>query len=477
MNTKFNPIVLAVSLLVFASLACQAVGGTQQPANTSGPQEPEVQETQQPAPSQAPTQSAVEPAVVASQGIGILCAGFMTGLSCLDENGWQIYTEENSDLPNNYLYAGTVCPDGQFAIAHINGVVLFNGAAFKQIPEMDTVSSPEGIACDADGGIWVAHFQGVSHYANGQWTTYGSDLLATGASANELVYDVKVAPDGTVWVLTSNSVASFANDTWTVFQEGQGFNASRFFSALALDANGRPWAAHSTGVDVFEDGAWTSFESTDINTPESIAVDANGQTWLGTLTGGVYLFDGNTWTNYNRDSGDLPSNHVVSLAGDSSGRVWLGTSYGLTVFDSANWQTFLMSNSGTGDNDVRFVIVTKDGPSLPAVEEKENGSLTGTIEQADGTPLADARVEICVETIGSSFFGDTPCSDQPFFLSTKTDANGTFLIENIPAGYYVIVAETGTGWAQLVDNFGITSERTLIEAGEQHDIETLTLEN
>ena len=166
-----------------------------------------------------------------------------------------------------------------------------------------------------------------------------------------------------------------------------------------------------------------------------------------------------------------------SLTGDSSGRLWLGTSYGLTVFDGTNWQTFLMSNSGLGDNDVRFVIVTKDGPALPPLEEKENGSLTGTIEQADGTALADARVEICVETIGSTFFGDTPCSDQPFFLSTTTDADGTFLIENVPAGYYVMVAETGTGWAQLVDNFGISSERTLIQPGEQHDIQTLTLEN
>jgi hypothetical protein len=44
-------------------------------------------------------------------------------------------------------------------------------------------------------------------------------------------------------------------------------------------------------------------------------------------------------------------------------------------------------------------------------------------------------------------------------------------------GYYVIVADTGGGhWAQLVDQFGISSERTLIQAGEAHDIQTLTVE-
>jgi len=468
MNSKYNPILLAILALILTSLACQALTGTQELASTAEPQ--------QPVSTVIPTQVSVEPATIDSQGSGILCVGSGTGLSCLNENGWQIYTDENSDLPNNYLYAGAVCPDGQLAIAHISGLTLFDGTTFKQIPEMDTSSSPEGIACDASGGIWVAHFQGVSRYADGQWTTYGSENLASGESANELVYDVEVAPDGKVWVVTSRSVAFFENNAWTVFQEGQGFDESRFFNALALDAKGRPWAAHGNGLDVFENGAWQFFFNIDYSSPESLAVDSNGQVWFGTLSNGVYLFDGNTWTQYDRGSENLLSNYVASISADSGGRVWLGTTYGLTVFDGANWQTFLMSNSGLGDNDVEFVIVTDDGPALPALEEKDPASLTGKILHVDGTPLADALVEICVETLGGAFHGDTPCSDQPFFLSTKTDANGVFLFAEVPAGYYVIVADTGGGWAVLTDQFGIASERTLIEAGEQYDIETLTLE-
>ncbi|HKY53835.1 MAG TPA: two-component regulator propeller domain-containing protein [Anaerolineales bacterium] len=475
MKPTFHLILLFILSLVFVSLACQGLSGTQ-PANTPAPQQTEA--PQQPASTEAPIQASVEPATVDSQGAGILCVGSGTGLSCINESGWQIYTDENSDLPNNYLYAGAVCPDGQLAIAHISGVVLFDGTSSKQIPETDTYSSPEGIACDANGEIWVAHFQGVSRYAGGQWRTYGSDQLASGESANELVYDVEVAPDGKVWVLTSRSVAMFENETWTVFQEGQGFSESRFFNAIALDAKGRPWAAHSTGVDVFENGVWQSISKTDFNTPESLAVDSKGNIWFGTISDGVYLFDGNTWVHHDKASEALRSNYVTSLSSDSSGRVWLGTSYGLSVFDGAKWQTYLMSNSSLADNDIEFVIVTKDGPALPATEDKENGSLTGTIHKADGTPLAEAVVEICVETIGSTFYGDTPCSDQPVFFSTTTDANGNFSFGSIPSAYYVIVADTGDGsWAQLTDEFGISSERTLIQPGEQYDLGTLTLEN
>jgi hypothetical protein len=85
------------------------------------------------------------------------------------------------------------------------------------------------------------------------------------------------------------------------------------------------------------------------------------------------------------------------------------------------------------------------------------------------------RVEICVEPIASQFTGETPCSDQPFLMSTETDANGVFNFTDIPAGYYVIVAETSTGWAQLTDEFGIGSERTLIPAGQSYDIGVLTV--
>ena len=472
MKPKFKPVLLAIVALAFGSLACQATAG----AGPTATQEPQQPDLQQPSPTEVSSQPSVEPATVDSKGAGILCAGSGTGLSCLNEGGWQQYTDENSALPSNYLYAGAVCPDGQTAIVHINGVALFDGTDFKQIPETDGYSSPEGIACAANGDIWVAHFQGVSRYSNGQWTTYGSENLASGESANELVYDVKVAPDGKVWVVTSRSVAAFENGAWTVYQEGQGFDGSRFFNALTLDANGRPWAAHGSGLDVFENGAWTSIEKTDYNTPESIAVDSKGQAWLGTLVDGAYVLEGSAWAHHDRASEHLLSNDVASIAADSGGRVWFGTSYGLTVFDGANWQTFLMSNSDLSDNDVNFVVVTNDGPSLPALAEKAKGSLTGKLEDANHTPVADGRVEICVETIGMSFSGDTPCSDQPFFLSTTTDTNGGFSFEDVPAGYYVIVAETGTGWALLTDQFGITSERTLIPAGEQYDIGTLTLE-
>lgn len=479
MSFRKRFVLCAVVMLVLASLACQAAGGvktapTSQPASSSSPAE-----TPTKVQSKIAVTSEVGPLMpepVASQGAGKACVGFRDGgLSCLDENGWKTFNTQNSDLPSDYLQAAAFCPDGRLAIAHYSGISLFDGKKWEHIPQTQNYNSADGIACDKNGGVWIAHYKGVSHYRKGEWKTYGAELLATGESANELVYDVAVGADGKVWAVTSRSVAMFEDGQWTVFQKGQGFNEDMFFNSLTLDATGRPWVGHSRGAAVYEDGNWKLLKKNGYDSINAIVLDAHGQFWLGTSLNGVSVFNGSTWTNYNREAENLSSNRVNALASDTLGRVWVGTSYGLSVFDGENWQTYRMENADLADNNVKFIAVTKDGPVLPALANKEKASLTGKLEDADKKPFAGKRVLICVETLGTKFSGDTPCDGQPFFLSTQTDDKGVFLFENIPAGYYVIVAETETGWAQLTDQFGIGSERTLIKAGEKHDIGTLTL--
>lgn len=458
---------LALPLLVLTStsLACQALSGSEGPPGAADPQATKLTNAE-----------VIEFVEQEAQGPGLLCAGTRTGLSCLTAEGWQVYTEDNSGLGHNYLYSGAVCPDGALVLAHGQGFSLFDGEDWREISRGDGFASPEGVACAEDGELWVAHFKGVSHYAKGQWTTYGSENLGSGDSASELVYDVAVAPDGKVWVLGARSVGLFDDEEWTVFQEGQGFSGSRFFNALTLDAAGRPWVAHSSGIDVFQNGQWLALPM-DYTSSRSLALDAKGQVWLGTLSDGAWMFDQQAWAKHSQETEDLSSDQVDALVADSSGRVWLGTTYGLTVFDGEDWQTYFMHNSDLGDNIIRFLLVTKDGPELPPLDEKEEATLTGQLEDADGKPLDGMRVEICVETLGSSFSGDTPCSDQPFFLTTETDDDGQFEFDAVPTGYYVVAAETGSGWAQLTDQFGITSERTLIAPGEDYDLGTLTLED
>jgi hypothetical protein len=135
-----------------------------------------------------------------------------------------------------------------------------------------------------------------------------------------------------------------------------------------------------------------------------------------------------------------------------------------------------MDNSDLPVNDLKSVAVVADGPDLPAPTQKESGTLRGKVKNSDGSPVANATVEICVEIIGSQFFGETPCSDQPFFVTGTTDAEGNFVFENLPTGYYTLVMKVGDGWAQLTGEFGSISEQVLVRPGQDEDIGDITIE-
>lgn len=393
------------------------------------------------------------------------------GVTCLTTDGqWLSFTTDNSDLGGNYVTAMTVCHENSILMAHTSGMSLFDGQNFSQIPKSDTASSPDAVACDSKGGIWMAHFQGVSYYNGGSWTTYDSSHLGN----ENLVYDVKVTADNTAWVLTSGTIASYDGSEWTVYETGSGLDDTYFFENLAIAPDGSLWASHSSGLLHLENGAWQSYEKDDYNSPQGLAVDGNGRIWMGSLTAGLSVFDGSVWSNIDTESSDLSSNDVQALVVDGNGRVWAGTSYGISIYNGKNWQTYRMDNADLLNHDISAIAVIDGGPKLPAPAAKTNGSLTGYLTQ-DGTPLSDTMVEICVESLYSYFSGDTPCSDQPFFRQTTTDADGIFNFNDIPVGQYVLVAALDNGFAQLTNDFGIGSEMIPVFEGEATDIGEITI--
>ncbi len=468
-------ILLAISALLLASLACQAVAGGESPAPTPAAEQPGSEPSPEPA-TQATAKPQQPPAVAAPGGGGLACLGTRdSGVVCLDDSGWKTYTQDNSQLPSNYISAVTTCPDGRIAFGHFDGISLFDGQNWSNIANGD-YTSMDALACGADGQLWVAHFQGVSHYDGSQWEKFEAAKLATGDSASDLVYDIAIAPDGTVWAVTSNSVASYNGSDWTIYQQGQGFDEKFYFNAVTFDGQGRTVVSQSNGLAIFDGGQWSLNNSPDfLSTVEDMAAAADGSLWLGTLIDGVYIVTDGSWNSQTFEETDLSSNGISAVAADTGGRIWVATEFGLSIYDGAQWQAYHMDNSDLPVNDLRGVAVLGAGPSLPAPTEKAPGTLTGVVKNTDGTPVANSAVEICVETLGTQFFGDTPCSDQPFFLTGTTDGDGKFTFENVPAGYYTIVMQVGDGWAQLTGEFGGFSEQVLVTSGETSDVGDITM--
>ena len=72
--------------------------------------------------------------------------------------------------------------------------------------------------------------------------------------------------------------------------------------------------------------------------------DKNGDLWFAMEHQGVYKYDGNTFTNYDKKDG-LQTGGVICIYEDRENRFWLGGWLGLFRFDGE-----------------QFFPVTKDGP-------------------------------------------------------------------------------------------------------------------
>src|SRR5258708_25578343 len=254
--------------------------------------------------------------------------------------------------------------------------------------------------CDSKGGLWVAHYEGVSYYDGTKWTDYAAKLLGTGESVS-LVKDVAVAPDGKVWVVTSNSIAALVGDKWTVYEKDKGFDKDYFFEKIVIDAKGNVWAAHDEGVFMFDGKTWIAQNADDLQQVQALTIDSKGNIWAGTYAHGVLMFDGKGWVSYNRQNSKISSEQVHAFAADSQGRIWVGTEFGLDGFDGKDWTVFHMSDSGLAENsiDALALPVGAKGPKLPAPLTKKTGSLKGQIKSGT-TPAAGAIVELCSESVG-----------------------------------------------------------------------------
>jgi len=473
MKRIYTLIIVGLFLL---QIACQAFEGLRptEPAPVS-PADTAPGATQ-PAVATAPVEASI-PETMSSGETDRACAGsFGYGVTCLENNEWINYNKDNTPISSDLIKDIDVCPGGDLLVLHALGLNRFDGTQWRSYDQGWGHESSEAAACATDGDFWVAHFRGVSHFHDGVWQMYTvKETLSTDPDAYERVNDIAIAPDGGVWVVTVNSVAVFDDETWTVYEEGSGFADKYFFERIAFDSKGNPWVVSGSGLHHRAGRAWDFYPNRDISLPKSLTVDSQDRVWVGTLSGGLLLFENQSWLTYTPQNSPLSSYNVSALAVDAAGRLWVGTAWGLHIVDGDTWTVYHMSNSDLPDDNIAVIAVAGTGPALPAAQQKAPGTLTGRLVGPDGEALANAALEICVETIYSSYRGATPCEDHPYTRDAVSDADGAFTIENLPAGFYNLAVQTGDTWMLYSSRSRGSSERFIVPAGETVDLGEITV--
>jgi hypothetical protein len=353
-------------------------------------------------------------------------------------NTWTVYNNSNSGLPNDFVLAMIVDPDGS----------LWFGT---------------------DGG--AAHFDGTS------WTVYDS---SNSGLPHDRVYAIATSPDGSHWFGTGGGgVAHFDGMNWSVFNPNNSGLPSDIVYSVNVDQNGSLWFGTAFGAALFDGQNWTVYDSSNSGLPNyaiwKITNDIDGLVWFGTLGGGAAHFDGITWDVFNTTNSGLPYDYVPEIFVDPDGSHWFGTDGGgMAHYYDGAWKVYNTSNSEllsdyvlaiTRDPDDSYWFGTWGGGVLHMTGEE--GSVYTTSNS--GLPYDYVR-KVVRDASGAYWFGTGsglgvlwqyntyPVQDNPLWLD-DTHFQSTFDITSlIPRGDYriTVAGAFGTDGLQIAPNTATT---------------------
>ena len=208
------------------------------------------------------------------------------------------------------------------------------------------------LLCDHKGTLWVGTRKGLNRYNAGQdvfervSVSNASPTQLPDIGINCLFEDSK----GRLWVGSSHHLYvrdAASSSTFTSFAKYQNFPA-RGVLCIYEDRVGNIWAGTYGGVvqiTTVVDGFTTTLFSHDPSDAESIsddqvmsiAQDHQDNLWMGTLNGGLNLYDArnNRFTHFthNESPGSLANNHIRRLLYDGKNQLWIGTQEGISILD------------------------------------------------------------------------------------------------------------------------------------------------
>lgn len=204
---------------------------------------------------------------------GTLWIATWKGVSRLSGDRFFTYTVDDG-LIDPWVYALVQDRQGAFWFGTEGGVSRFDGENWVSFTHADGLGAP--VETPVEGGPQASRH----HQRSGK--SYQK------ANPN-FVLSLVVDRENVAWIGTWGAgLSRFDGKRWKTYTRGADSIGGNFVHALALDPQGRLFAATDGGISVYEGGRWSTFTTRDgliDNNVFSIAFDADGNCWLGTWTG------------------------------------------------------------------------------------------------------------------------------------------------------------------------------------------------
>lgn len=238
-----------------------------------------------------------------------------------DGENWELFTPENSEVPDTFI------------------------TAIEAI----------------DSGVWVGAMNwrtiiegGLGYYDGSRWTIYKRE---NSELPDNRIASIFVSPDSTVWIGTLRGFVKYYKNTWKIYQSADVPEVNiQDIESISMDSQNRLWLASKAypilwdgiiegGLIKLVDTSFTVFNSKNVSFPDYansvnyVYVDHFNNVWSALWyqdPGDVYGSWGIALAKFNgKDKWDFYTNELVSLSitsieMDKSNHLWIATQNGLT---------------------------------------------------------------------------------------------------------------------------------------------------
>ena len=333
---------------------------------------------------------------------GFMWFGTQDGLNCYDGFKFTIYRsdpEDSATLSHNWIWDIIEDEAQNLWIATWNGLSKYDrtqGTWQRFLPDSSNKQSisgtrPASLARDQNGNIWVGMWGGGLNMLdpqNGTFQKYGKSEDPDQDYPGDYVRKLYIDARGWIWIGTWNGLWRCRNglEGTPVFEhfindpDDPASISSNRITSFMEDPQGRMWIGTlGGGLNLYEDstnsfkrflsdpGKTGTLSSNDITSIES---PGDGTLWIGTVPNGLnrYNLETGLFYRYREDpavSGSLASDNVFSVFADRGHVVWVGAG-GLNIFNP------------------HLLRFTPGGPANSVIEQVKGRSVYAIFEDSRG---------------------------------------------------------------------------------------------
>jgi ligand-binding sensor domain-containing protein len=235
-------------------------------------------------------------------------------------------------LPSNIAIDITQTRDGYLWLASYDGIVRFDGVAFRlfaesDIPGLDRASFWR-VTVDSAGALWGAsESDGLVRYVGGRWTLFRERDGLRSDKVTALLPDT----GNVLWVGTRSGVSRVRDGRIEPLPLPAGMS-DLFVTDMARDPVGNLWIGTvAEGVLRYRDGRYerpAALSGLTADHVSSLHADADGSVWIGTYDAGITRLRDGVATRLAAGGPGAPR-RVNALLRDGEGALWLAAENGL----------------------------------------------------------------------------------------------------------------------------------------------------